>query len=445
MGEADGPDAGEIVRRYLRTRTRGGSIAALARDVRVSRPYLSRMVKGERPIPLEVAERIADALAFSLEDRAAFFRSPQVEAADALEDHYLHELERRWHEATEHAFSRITKNLVHRPPFLARWFRGRGYVARFDVRRAVPLLEAVSREVGDVSDELRAIVFLDLADAYAIAGKLDDAERQAVRSELICRRLLREQPLSPRANMGVARALVMRQEVAYERGDEATCWARHEEAVPFLRAAADHYGWSKSLFFLGLFRFWQGDLAQAGSHAKQARDHANRIGLPFDRWWALRDGFFLASHWWHVLTESLLLDVLAANGEGGSAQFDQLLLAHRGGKPFWMLDLPPFTPRYGWLDRSVEIDLERMAGTFERWATETARRQCMHLRTDILLAYGDLLKVAIHDDGGAQAIYEEAHRIASDPKHGYRLLAQAARERLGGSLPFPGLALYATR
>ena len=175
------------------------------------------------------------------------------------------------------------------------------------------------------------------------------------------------------------------------------------------------------------------------AYARRSREHAAQIRSRFDPWWALRDAFFLASHWWHVHTESLLLDVLAAGGAGGSLEFDELLLAHRGGRLSWTPDFPPFTPRYWWADRSVEVDVARATEEFGRWAATTKRRGCMHLHTDILLAEGDFLRVARGDEAGARRVYEQAHRTASDPKHGYRLFVRAARARLDGALPFPGL------
>jgi hypothetical protein len=45
-------------------------------------------------------------------------------------------------------------------------------------------------------------------------------------------------PKTPlRLLMGVARAIVMQLEVAYERGDEAICWTLYQRAKPYLEQA----------------------------------------------------------------------------------------------------------------------------------------------------------------------------------------------------------------
>ena len=133
-------------------------------------------------------------------------------------------------------------------------------------------------------------------------------------------------------------------------GDEAICWTLYQRAKPYLEQAKDYYGWSKSLFFLSLFRFWQGQLDEAKTQIVQAREMVTNITQqPRDFWWLVRDGtYYLGSHWWDIITSSQLLDVLLCSGQSGGVNFDIEFLRYQQAYSVasWTRDFPPFSPRY---------------------------------------------------------------------------------------------------
>jgi transcriptional regulator with XRE-family HTH domain len=447
--------AGALIGKY-RSQKRHLSQGQLAEKIGIDRSYLSLIEHGERRPSAEVATRIAEILAFSYEDRDAFYT--HLNMWELIHAHHDVVVERRAYGALQGALNRasVAKRFFQSAKYVLDWGLGRLYVARFDMKRAVPQLEPISKRLVDDFEEdtllgitqdheFRGIVWLDMADAYAIAGNLDPADRWALRSEQHGHRLLQRET-SPKAQrrllMGVARAIVMQLEVAYERGDEAGCWALYQRAKPFLRAAQDYYGWSKSLFFLSLFRFWQGQLDEAKTQIDEARAAVNNITQQRpDFWWLVRDGtYYLGSHWWDIITSSQLLDVLLCSGQSGEENFDIEFLRHQQahGVASWTRDFPPFSPRYLWLDAVGTRDLTPFDQRFKRWLAQTKALGCKHLHTDLLISYGDFLRWGNRDPKAASEHYQEAKRLAET--YGYWLFAQAAERRLRSQIaPFPAL------
>ncbi len=355
------------------------------------------------------------------------------------------------------ALRRTTQQEVRRAAegisYYGDWVKGRLYISQFDMVRAVPQMKwVVEQTESDRSHEWRNLIHFDMADASAIAGDLCEADQFATTCEQLSRAevqhlLACSRPHTTqvqRAYMGVARALVMKQEVAYERGCWDDCWRWHIQAQYYLTKADDRYGWAKSYFFLSLFQFWRGDLAAAAETAREARIRAKQIQPKWEFWWGLRDGLFIGAPWWRVITRAHLLDVLACSGAGDSREFSELLLAHqRQPRPFTR-DLPPFMPRYLWI---AELEAKGHA-YFERrlkqWVTQSATLGCKHLHIDMLLSYGDFLRWAKRDEEGALAIYHDAYVkgcAAKSPSNHYLLLVTAAEQRLNSTAPpFPGLA-----
>lgn len=430
MTQHDPPNPHQLIEHYRKLRDMSG--AELARVVGTSESYVSRLQRDRVP-SLELAVKIADALDFTDDDRDVFFDALHMADTPAL--FYRIEVERRWRDLLRDQLlaDSFLRQLGSRPHFLTEWARARLSLGFFDMRRAVPQMEAVVRQSANANGELRAIVLLDMADAYAIAGRLQDSRDLACASHEICQGLL-ERGQSARASMGVGRALVMQQEVAYEAGNEAECWALHEKALAFLRPAEDAYGLVKSLFFLALFRFWQGQMDEAKRLTQEAIPLAEHIPLRPDLWWAWRDGFFLGTHWWRVHTEALFLDVLACSGRAHTSEFGQTLLTHRRGHGFlpWTRDFPPFSPRYAWLAGNQDIaKKERLAAEdrrFRKWVQETRKLGLQHLHTDILISHGDFLRFGASEEVRARAAYQTALKQAS--VHGYGLFERLAQERL---------------
>jgi hypothetical protein len=352
--------------------------------------------------------------------------------------------EQQWRMRVVDAFRRVPflKHVGRIPGYLPEWALGRFHLAGFDTRRAIRQLEnVVTYAEADAGPELLSIILLDLADAYAIAGQLPFAEKYAKRSEDVCLMMWRDEQ-SPGKAMSLARTIIMQQEIAYERGDEAKCWELHHKAIPYLTEAYDFYGWAKSLFYLSLFRFWQGRLTDAEPYARRMRDYADRIMVRPDFWWAIRDGFFLGTHWWRVHAYSMLLDTLACKGSVESDEYDRLFFDYQRmhGLLPWTRDFPPFSPRYTWLDTNNPVAVERRDKDFRQWILHMRTLQCMHIQTDLLISYGDFLQFKRKEMSLAGQLYLEAKTTAE--QNGYWLLAQVARERLAGEIRFPGLAHF---
>ncbi len=127
---------GELIRHYREKRSM--SKTQLARAVGVDRSYISLLESGKRTVPLELATTFADVLHFTYEDRENFYRALQV--SNIVERYYHDEVEERWYDSFRAAFRGIPflKQVVNKPWYLSEWALGRFYVARFDMRRAVP-------------------------------------------------------------------------------------------------------------------------------------------------------------------------------------------------------------------------------------------------------------------------------------------------------------------
>jgi transcriptional regulator with XRE-family HTH domain len=439
-------DVGAIIRRYRANRLpKKMTQEELGRLVGVSRSLVARWESGERTPTAEEAVKVADVLGFAPDDRERLYRLLGI--ADVAVEYHRGETDVRWQDAGVDALRRTIRRLTslqYPAEMLWDWGRARLYIGRFAVDQALPLLQPVAAWAEeDATGELGDIILLDLADAYAIAGQLPEADARSAAAAEHSRGLL-DQKRSKRHRMAVGRALVMRQEVAYERGDEDACWQFHDEAKPHLEQAEDAYGLAKSFFFLSLFRFWQGRLPEALDLALHAKQQAQSVGAKFDAWWALRDGFFLGNPWWRAITSSLLLDVRACLGQGETLEFDRELFRHRRLHHRFMPDFPPFVPRYLWLTDPTTEGVDRFGTDLGQWVQETKRRGCFHLHTDLLLSYGDFLRVARGDRAAADRTYEDALAVARDPGRGYDLLATAAARRLAGEQVFPGLAGFAS-
>jgi hypothetical protein len=242
--------------------------------------------------------------------------------------------------------------------------------------------------------------------------------------------------------MAMARTFITNVNAAYNRGDEAACWAEHRRAGPHVRAATDHCGRAKSLFFLALFRFWQGRLPEAERYARRALWRAGRIAVHWDRWWDLRDSFGMSRPWWEVALLALLIDISAAAGRAGTPEFITLVRDWTDAKRFWVPDFPPFAPRYLWLEARAADVLRRHREDLEGWLRATMDGGCWNIHADLQIVYGDFLRWADPGDARVRATAVGAYRAAWEiaRARGFALHAQSARRRLASEdPPFPGL------
>ncbi len=403
---------------------------------------ISRFETGARAIPAKHAAHIATILKFTPEDRAWFLAAVGIEDQTEL-DRAVRVAQRLAQIARENFARNPALQRMRGAHALPQWLFGRWQIARFDMQNAVTTFRHVEPELRELLDphgEWYPIILIDCADAYAIAGLLDNARDEAERAESLCRTTYRQHP-SQRNAMSLARAIVMQLEVAYERGDWGGCEAQYARALPLLEAAEDYYGLSKARFFRALFHFWQGDLDAALAEAIDARATAERIQIKVGPFWAIRDGFNLQSHWWHVHTQSLLLDILACRGEWTTDTYGELAGNHRAGHALlsWTRDFPPFTPRYRWLGEPGPTPQPQYETRFRRWDEEVKRLGCQHLHVDILLSHGDYLYWGCGEEEKARRVYLQAAREA---KGRYALFAEAAHARLAHAVPFPGLGAY---
>lgn len=434
---------GELITRHREAR--GITQSQLARGLGVRPGTISRVEAGLRGLNAEHVGPLSAILGIEGDELVQLLRLLNIEetvevAAERGED-------RRASEAMRDAFRRtaLVGGITDRPRYLMQWIDGRVAIGRYRAARADRALESaewLARTMATV--ELYSIISLDYADALILASKLNDAER-IVRERClpVSERLLAEEPASARAHMAMARTIITNVNAAYNRGDEAACWHAHRRALPHLRAAADHYGRAKSLFFLALFRFWQGELQQAERSAGRALQRAHRITTHRDYWWDLRDAFAMSRAWWEVALLALLIDIDAAAGRAGTQGFNRLVLEWTDARRFWVPDLPPFTPRYLWLETRETDALRRHRKALERWLRATMTGGCWNIHTDLQIVYGDFLRWADPDNARAREAGLGAYRMAREiaRTRGFALHLESAERRLASDEPpFPGLA-----
>lgn len=424
---------------------RGLSQEALARELGVRHSTISRVEGGTRSLNPEHVGPLSAILDIQGDDLPRLLRLVGIERTVA--ESAARAEDRRVREAILEAAERtpLVGRIADLTRYKLRWIEGRIAIGRYRADRAVRELESAERLARAMAtDELYSIVSLDYADALALASELDDAER-VVRERClpVSERLLAERPASRRAQMAMARTIITDVNIAYNRGDEAACWREHRRAIPHRRAAADHYGGAKSLFYLALFRFWQGRLGRAERYARLALAHARRIAIQRDYWWDLRDALWLSRTWWEVALLALLLDIGAAGGQAGTEEFNGLIMEWMDAKRSWVPDFPPFAPRYLWLTSRTPDARARHRETLERWLRVTAAGGCWNIHADLQIVYGDYLRWADPGDArmreDALGAYRAAREIAGT--YGFMLHAQSAAQRLGSAIPpFPGLA-----
>jgi len=438
----------------------------LAQRIPCSPELVRAWIRGTRPVHPDYLDRIAEALALPASERDSLY---QAHAYSSVKEH----LNKRGHassvtgmsdDTSAHWIDAATIALYHNADTRLRraasqvryfpdWTVGRVHIARFDVIRAVPQMERVVKLAkNDNANELVNMIYFDMADAYAIAGDLQQAEHFANCCERLSRQQLAQHGVPGaqddvtlrRILMGIGRAIVMKQEIAYERGDDTAMLRFHEQAMPYLADAHDEYGRAKSWFFRSLFRFWQGRLDEAKHDAEEAIKFAKAITPKRDLWWAWRDGLFLGAPWWRTITQSHLLDVLVCSGETESAHFNKLFTRNYKVDPPWR-KLPPFTPRYAWFIAHEHLGAARIENELLRWKADSQALGCKHLHVDIMLTYGDFL-LWKGDKRAAEATYREARgkALAADfPENHFKLLADAADRRLAAPAhAFPDQTRY---
>lgn len=436
MSQASRVEAGRIIAAHRGRRE--FSQGELARLIGVERSLISLIESGRRSPHSRYLARLIAVLGIEGEDRTDLLRLLGLEHA-ILDAADLDE-ERRVGSVVMDAYRRnpLVARLADQPRYLLQWVAGRLAVGRYQAQRAVgQLASAVSLARDLAGDELYSIIILDYADALTLAGALDRSDA-LVRDRCLplAARMLGDDPDARRSRMAMARTVVTLVNTAYNRGDEAACWREHDRAIPHLAAAGDEYGWAKSLFFLALFRFWQGRLDEAEALARA-------ITVRRDYWWDLRDVLWLSRTWWIIIALALLIDILACNGACGTEEFDALVLEYREAKPLWVRDFPPFAPRYLWLDGKVADDADAHRATIERWLRATEAGGCWNIHADLQLVYGDFLRWSAPGGAAAQdaaeRAYREAGRIAA--ARGFGLHERSANRRLADAAPpFPGLA-----
>lgn len=456
MDARTNPDAavGALIARCRAARDLSQS--RLAAHLGVNHGTISRIERGERSLNPAHVGPLSAILGIEGDDLARLLRLLNLE--ETVEAGAGRAADRRVFAAMWDAVRRTGwgAGVADRPVYLVKWLDGRFAVGRYRARRAVRALDSATRLArGVATDELDSIIALDYADALILAGKLDDADRLVrARCLPVSDRLLAAHPAEPRARMAMARTVVTDVNLAYNRGDAVACWREHRRALPHLRAAADHYGRAKSLFFLALFRFWQGRLGEAERYARRAYARARRVvrshlrweGRPiprWDAWWDLRDAFALSRSWWETATLALLIDIAAADGDVGTPQFDATVLAWTDARRFWIPDLPPFVPRYLWLEARDADARDRHREDLERWLRETMAGGCWNIHADLQIVYGDFLRWAHPGDARMREAAHGAYRVAREiaRAHGFALHAHSAERRLArDEPPFPGLA-----
>lgn len=414
----------------------------LARRLDVDAAYIKRVIKGTQPLSRHLAADITTTLGFSPEDRAYLYEHLSVE--DRLIAPYLDGVERRWLNIFQTGLrcsGVLSRVLLTKPNYAPLWALARFYIARFDTNRSIRLLtQAMSSAESDGPSHLLGIIYLDMADAYGLAGDFATNMDFARRSEQLCRGLLENRPTRS-AHMAVGRAIVMQQQAEYIQGNEERSWLLHERALPYLSTAGDHYGLCKSFSFLSLFRFWQGNLTDAQYYMEQSYDHARSIKLDHDPWWSIRDGLYLGSHWWHLVAMASRLDIIACKGESASNRFAPLFIKQHHQHAFlsWTRDFPPFSPRYAWIYEQSIMDLKKIDRRFRRWEKELRELNCRNLHADVLLSYGDFLRWSANEPQLARNKYQEARDIAK--RNGYELFVRASEARMLANIPpFSGIA-----
>lgn len=419
---------GDLIRYYREKREWTGE--ELARKIGISPSYLSLIESGKRPVPKRHALRFTTVLGFADEHREYFLRALGVD--EEMDAYHEEQLDRNWLAAVQDAYHRhpLIRALRHKPRTLADWLRGRAHIGRFNPKRAIPPLNKVinrHRSGRDpITPELYAIVLNDAADAYAMAGHLAQAQAFAEESAAVCNGL----GVTRSATVGLARALSRQQQIAYQRGDEGSCWDLHTRVLPLVEAVGDHYGWYHTLYFLALYRLWQGRLSEAQEYLRDAYRHAVQIRFERDFWWGVRDGFFLGAHWCQAPALSLWLDVLACDGQSSSEDFTSLYLEYsraRWGLQ-WTRDFPPFVMRYAWLDETTPLEVRRHDQDFRAWMDKTARLGCLFLNLEIRISYGDFLLWGKRDEASARRMYQFVYETAG--RHQYQLLKETVAGRL---------------
>jgi len=433
----DRQQVGALVAHYRELRHL--SRAALGRAVDLSRPTISRIERGERGVTPAYAAAFIRVLDLSPEDQERFIALTMSARAIAEGATVAEEDQVRTDLLDAFARARLIRQYGDPPRYLTGWMQGRVAVARFQANRAIPLLRrAALLAEAHAHDDLLSIMFLDYADALTLGGRpRASGEWIHDRCLPLAHHMRREAPEAPRTAMNLARAYVNLVANAYNQGDETECWAMHQQALPWLEAADDHCGWAKSLFYLALFRFWQGRFTEAETLAREGLVHAEAIQMHRDVWWSVRDVLGLARTWWRVTFLALLIDILVWQGRGDTTDYDDRVRDYLDEKPFWVRDFPPFAPRYRWLapgDSHSRTKTQRMLAD---WVQQTAQGGCPNIQADLLIVQGDFVRRAspLRDSDRAEAAhyYRTALTLATRRAtygDGFALHAATARQRL---------------
>ncbi len=438
MSTRDEQRVGDLIRRYREDQNL--SQEALAGKLGVDASYVSLLERGKRRIDASLARKIDEALPFSPEDRRFFWEhTPLVEFLDPVRD-FLVEQE------VDRTFSRFrlrpaVSSLLSLADYFPQWASARIAHLRCNMKRAIPQLQAVVRKAeNDHTEQSRGkmeffgMILLDMADAYGLAGEIERAKIEAERAWLVCRDLLntqlRNEQTMRRLHMGMARSIVLLQEIAYEQGDEDLYTSLDIDLKNHFVASGDHYGWAKRSYFLALFRFHQGSMAEAKRLAWEALDHARMIKLELDPWWIIRDGIFLGEHWWRLHCLSLMIDILCF--ENRLRDHKNIIDEHREARSmaFWARDLPPFRPKYWWRgndNAGNDVDIVRI---FSRWVNDEQRLNAVLYLPETLVSWGDYLSSG--ESTGRRDIAAEKYHEALDfaEQRGFGLMKRVASERL---------------
>ncbi|CAN5721623.1 hypothetical protein BH23CHL2_BH23CHL2_19770 [soil metagenome] len=421
---------GAIIQTYRKAA--GLSQQGLAAEIGIDRSYVSRIESGERHPTLDVLQQLDSVLKLHPEDQAIVFESHRRVLAQHTDlDLTLRATRQLRQLGWKTGFQFLSRSYIYD------WALARVQLLRYDPARAIPQLQnCVDRARSDAQapSEILSIMYLDLADAYVIAGEPEQAVSVAKLSQRQSEHLLRQaisSKVRERGQMGVGRALVMRQEIAYELGDEQACLDYARRSEEYFKPVKDHLGATKSLFLIALLYFQCQEFDKAEKWLYKADEHLEMVSIRLDpRWW-LRDGLFLGTHWWHVHISALLVDIIALSGQQRAARFDMSLdVALRNyyrskSVAWWSRNLPPFTPRYLWLyDPDTSPD---------DWIENARGLGAMMYFGDILVSHGDYHMIVRGDPTGARNLYERARRFGKD--RGFPLTERLAISRVQGQIP----------
>jgi hypothetical protein len=326
---------------------------------------------------------------------------------------------------------------------LVPWVYARCYQMECNAKAAIDYAALAGKRAMGIEEEQHsealALVLLDVASAYHVAGKFDKSREFAALARTVAFDVYRRGGSADRrVTKTAARTVLMEQTIAYYRNQGKQVLSLQEQAQQYLRASGDVEGSAKSLNTLALMRFQQGDWGGALKYAEpSAQDVAPQPSTAAaarrhnDPVWSARDFSAFKRRWWYYPTQSLLFDIKASMGQ-------DYVLPER---PTLERDFPPFVPRYEWVATRKEDPADVVEGRLRSWEAQARRDGFVVYLPDIHISHGDFLVVVRGDHEKAREQYQAAADAAES--NGLLLVKTTAERRINdGGLP-PGLAQLA--